>query len=279
MGKIKSARRVGFIGVFLIVLLACNVNATIIIWVYYDGAAFVASDRLSSGLASDSLLKTALNDVPIKKVFQFTENSAVSISGWYGVRDLWLPAALETNCSKVHSSNDSLQSKINSVVSGFQSNFVELRSNIEANITNTVILTNLVTDVTFTGYDSATASFFCTMYEFGGTNLPKPKILWRAHHGDSFQMAWSGQEKFLRALLNPQEGDLLVPYRSEVLKNDCIQMAQGLPLSDARIRDWLLEILNLDENQAIRLGLDARPIKGPYRIIKETPSSVSVLSQ
>ena len=44
----------------------------------------------------------------------------------------------------------------------------------------------------------------------------------------------------------------------------------GMRISEPEIKGCILEVFNLDEKYAIPLGLDDRPVAGPYPIFKIT---------
>jgi hypothetical protein len=176
-------------------------------------------------------------------------------------------------CNAIGPTEAPLQTKIDQIISAFQPIFENYWNQTGRD-------TNCSTAVTFAGYDPDNKIFFMTKFDFNGPNPPAPNKNWQIQPEDrAGRCAAIGQEKFIGTLFNsPSSGeDKLRQYRSDTFKNTLLRLGLGVPVTDEEIRDWMLGIFDLDQKQAIALGLDNRPISGPYRIVKVTSTNVTLL--
>lgn len=259
-------------------LFCSNTLATVILYVYHFPDFYVASDSLVRGDSGGISFTT-------EKLFKVSDTCWVSIAGFYGGVitnstgkriPRFLPHDLKTICETTYSTNTTLQTEIENILSQFAPKYHESTA-VEA------AATNLETRLTFAGQDPATDLFFLSSYLFNGTNQVLREVPFtdttRAHPP---YIGCVGQEKFFDALIvplttQPTADDVLSPYRSDEFKKAIADIYSGKPISEQRVKDFILEFLRLGKQLAAKLGLDTRPISEPFRILRITPQGTDQL--
>ena len=264
--------------VLMFSLLACpRVSATVILTVYHSGELYVGSDSL---VTSDTTNKFLSN-----KLFPVSKTCVVGVGRCYGglIVDgtnaptlLFLPQELARLCRENCEVQEPLENKIGRLCSGFAVQHKKYISGTQSTPCETWLL--------FMGYDPEKECFFMSSYVLNATNVAALQPVFRKIPKDPVGcIEVFGQEVFFGTLFAtllkmPAPGDKLAPYVTADFRSTFLRIYVGEPVSIEKMKNFILEIFQLNEQLAIRLGFDTRPIAPPFPLFRITSDGTTKIN-
>jgi len=181
---------------------------------------------------------------------------------------IFLPSELEELCQDNYATKEPLvekTTKIASALSAARRKFLASQAEPDCE-----------TFLFFAGYDPEKQRFFLTQYRFSGTNLPDAEPIFEKDPEDRIENCQVfGQERFYGALYSsvfspPTNEDVLAPYITDELRKRMQKVGNREPISAEEMKNCVLEMFRLNQQVAIRLGLDRRPISEPWVLFQIT---------
>jgi hypothetical protein len=267
-----------FLRCALLFLFLCPAaRADLVICVHRQDDLFIASDALLVPNGSEDPLRS-------RRIFKLEDACCVTITGFVDPvlmdtktgkpSTIFFPVELEKICDDARVLDEPLQEKIKTTVAHFGERYHDcLQHRAKPKKGAASNTGEIKTRISFLGYDSALKKFFGCSYRFSETNRTVLETVFDSNPtNNAGGLSFVGDTGFARALLSADPK--LTPLASDEFRDTVKDLYGGAPVTDGRILKCLLELFQLQKQNAARLGFDQGRIGEPCTIYKITREEI-----